>query len=248
MRVRQPRSGARTPVRRAAFGLACFAVVLTACGHTSGSIGAPSIPSARVVEGGTAHLHSATLEINSGFSSVTINAHDLGGFLFRADTPSPSPARPVVVRVGSTVEMTSRNVGNGGGPSVLAVTLATGVSWTIDLNGGASSESVNMQHGLLSAVKFTAGVSSSSVRLPMAVGTTSVDVTGGASSLSVVAPSGPPAQVTAGGGAGQVQLDGTTHNGVAGGSVFTEPSWSDSRNRYTVDLAAGVSSFTMTRA
>jgi hypothetical protein len=44
-----------------------------------------------------------------------------------------------------------------------------------------------------------------------------------------------------------VSLDGVTHTGVAGGSIFADPVWASSYNRYAVDLVAGVSDFEMSR-
>jgi hypothetical protein len=74
------------------------------------------------------------------------------------------------------------------------------------------------------------------------------DEPGGASVLAVEAPAGSPAQVEAQGGASDVQLDGVTHTGVAGGSVFTDPGFSGAENRYAITLTAGVSDFRMVRA
>ena len=51
-----------------------------------------------------------------------------------------------------------------------------------------------------------------------------------------------PAQVKVVGGASQVSLDGISHVGVAGGSVFADQAWAHSNNRYAIDLLAGVSS------
>jgi hypothetical protein len=75
-----------------------------------------------------------------------------------------------------------------------------------------------------------------------------VTLAGGASQLAIVAPPGAPAQVDAVGGASRINLDGVEHTGVAGGSVFSDPGWAASTNRYVIDLAAGVSDFRMTRS
>lgn len=63
-----------------------------------------------------------------------------------------------------------------------------------------------------------------------------------------MAPSGAPAEVKVVGGASQVSLDGTSHTGVAGGSVYADRAWASSDNRYTIDLVAGVSQFQMSRS
>jgi hypothetical protein len=105
-----------------------------------------------------------------------------------------------------------------------------------------------MTKGLLASLSFVAGVATASVRLPAPVGTLTLTLAGGATQLLIVAPSGAPAEVKVVGGASQVSLDGTRHTGVAGGSVFADPAWNSSENRYAIDLLAGVSEFRMSRS
>jgi hypothetical protein len=122
-----------------------------------------------------------------------------------------------------------------------------GVRWTINLDGGATTETINMKKGSLSYLSFGAGVAMASVRLPGPVGTITLTLAGGATQLLVVAQSGAPAQVKAVGGASQVSLDGISHTAEAGGSVFADPAWASSYNRYAIDLLAGFSAFQMSR-
>jgi hypothetical protein len=137
--------------------------------------------------------------------------------------------------------------GRGNGVPTMAIALARGVRWTVNLDGGASTEMVDMQKGSLSSLSFGAGVAVASVRLPAPVGTLMLTLVGGATQLPVVAPSGPSAEVKVVGGAGDVSLDGISHTGVAGGSVFADPAWTTSSDRFAVDLLAGVSEFRLSR-
>jgi hypothetical protein len=131
---------------------------------------------------------------------------------------------------------------------MIDVELARGVRWTINLDGGATTETVNMTKGSLSSLSFGAGVAMASVRLPAPMGTLTLTLAGGATRLLVVAPSGAPAEVKVVGGASQVSLDGISHTGVAGGSLFADPAWAGSSNRYAIDLLGGVSEFQMSRS
>ena len=54
-------------------------------------------------------------------------------------------------------------------------------------------------------------------------------------------------QVRVGAGAGAVTLDGTTHNGVAAGSVFASTGWQQATDRYDVDASGGVSALVVDR-
>ena len=51
---------------------------------------------------------------------------------------------------------------------------------------------------------------------------------------------------TAAGGAGSVSLDGATHTGVAGGSVFASPGWASATARYDVAATAGAANVSVT--
>lgn len=203
----------------------------------------------RVIAGGDARRSTATLDVVDGATTVQVSsARSLGGPLYRVSTPAGSGIRPLVSQTGATVEVGQTGTSPRTGIPSLDIVVARGVRWTIDLDGGATTESVDMRRGLLSSLDFGAGVSRASVRLPAAVGTQSVTLAGGASQLLVVAPPGAPAQVQAVGGASQVLLDGADHIGVAGGSVFTDPGWTGSRNRYAIMLSSGVSDFRMSRS
>jgi hypothetical protein len=69
---------------------------------------------------------------------------------------------------------------------------------------------------------------------------------GGASDFRLSLPTGVPAQVTAGGGASEVSLEGQQHTGVAGGSVFTTAGWAPGVAGFDIDATAGVSQITVT--
>jgi hypothetical protein len=143
-----------------------------------------------------------------------------------------------------TVLVGETGAGPGTGVPSIDVVLARGVRWTIKLNGGAGTETVDMGRGDLSDLTFGAEVSTATVELPPPNGTETVTMAGGARPIGHRGPARSPAF----GGAGRVLLDGSDHTGVAGGSVFSDPGWSTARNRYAVDLTAGVSDFRMSRS
>jgi len=236
------------PRGNAVVGLLSIAlvVVLAGCGGP-GSPVAAARNGPDVLTGGRGQLSSATLDVVNGSTAVRVSNRPLGADLYRVSTPEGSGTRPLASRRGRTVLVGDASTAARSGVPTLDVTLARGVRWTIDLDGGATTETVDMEGGRLSALDFGGGVSRASVELPAPVGTETVTLTGGASQLLVVAPPGPPAQVSAVGGASDGVVDGARHTGVAGGSVFTDPGWSTSRNRYAIALTAGVSDFRMTR-
>jgi hypothetical protein len=84
--------------------------------------------------------------------------------------------------------------------------------------------------------------------LPAAAGTQRVTMSGGVGQFTVRLGGAGPVRVAATGGAGSVTVDGATHTGVAGGSVWTPDGWDTATSRYDVDATAGVSTMTVGRS
>jgi hypothetical protein len=230
--------------------LFCAAVaLLAACGGPRAGVSATTEQGApQVLHGGRGSVTAATLEVVNGATAVSVSSQSLGSDLYRVSTPIGSGIRPLATRHRRTVLVGVTGAGQTTRVPSIDVLLARGVRWTIDLDGGATTETVNMGDRFMSDLDFGAGVSMASVYLPPAVGTETVSLAGGASQLFIVAPPGQPAQVDAVGGASRIVLDRVDHAGVAGGSVFTDPGWAGSINRYAIDLTSGVSDFRMTRS
>jgi hypothetical protein len=71
---------------------------------------------------------------------------------------------------------------------------------------------------------------------------------GGAAQFDVRLEGDAPVRVAAASGAGSVTIDGVTHSGVAGGSMWTPDGWSAATDRYDIDATSGVSTLTVSRA
>ena len=192
---------------------------LAAGARLAGLLAACSSPSptatAHTVSLDTDGRTQATLEVLTGTTVLEIGMADLGtaGSLLRVVTPPGAPAaqlRTDGTAGGSVVDLTAGNA-----PTV-TVTLNTRVSWRLELGGGTSRTSADLRRGQVTGIAFTAGSSVISLALPRPRGIVPVQLAGGASEFPLSLPSGVPAQVTAGGGAGEVSLEGADHVGVAG--------------------------------
>jgi hypothetical protein len=250
MQIAEATCRRRRQVSMAGSAAACLVVLLgaSATGATVGRSANTHLDRAHVLAGGSAHRSAATLDVVTGTTSVEVTAGTRSGQLYRVRTPAGSGIRPLATLDKGTLHVGQTGDGEHSGVPVLQVALARGVRWTINLDGGATTESVTMTKGSLASLSFGAGVATASVWLPAPVGTLTLTLAGGATQLLVEAPPGAPAEVKVVGGASQVSLDGTSHTGVAGGSVFADPAWNSSENRYAVDLLAGVSEFQMSRS
>jgi hypothetical protein len=166
------------------------------------------------------------------------------GDLYRISATHPdSPGRPEVTDGDGVVRLALA-----GGTRSVDVRLSAAVNWHVRIAAGAADQRLDLDAGPVSGVDLAGGANAIDLALPPATGTLPVRVTGGAGQVSVRTAGEAPARVRVGSGAAQVTVDGQGRTGVAGGTVFEPPEWAAARDRYDLDVAAGVSTLTVTRA
>jgi hypothetical protein len=256
--TRHPPGGKRLGAWGAAAVTGASAALLAAC--SSATPQQLHIPVTATATAPSANSHTvsmtvggrtrASLDVLTGTTVLTIGTASFGpgGPLLTVTTPAGTP-------VPQLSKSNPDGTANGNGPLVdltapntpaVTVTLNAAVSWQINLDGGASRTDVDLTGGQLSGISFNAGSSLVTLALPRPHGNVPVQMVGGASDFQLSLPNGVPAQVTAGGGASEVSLEGQQHTGVAGGSVFTTAGWSPGVTGFDIDATAGVSTITVT--
>jgi hypothetical protein len=228
--------------------VAAIVAVAAGAGATALTHGAP--PSPRVVSMPAAGRTQADLKVTAGTTVLDISVARLGGTLLRVSTPDTAPVRPVLS--GSAPILLSlagdrAAPGHGGSGYAVLVVLNSAVTWSIDLAGGTQRTDVDLRGGKVRAIAAMAGSDILDVSLPAPAGTVRILLAGGASQFLLSLPGGVPAQVTAGGGAGFLTVDGQELTGVAGGTVVVTPGWATARSRVEVDATAGVSRLAVSR-
>jgi hypothetical protein len=249
-RTRHPAGGIRLGAWGAAAVTGVAAALLAACSSaTPQQLGLPvpasSSHTVSLTAGGRTR---ASLDVLSGTTVLTIGTASFapGGPLLTVTTPAGAPvpqlseSDPDGAGNGTLVDLTAPNA------AAVTITLDAGVSWQIDLDGGATRTDVDLRGGQLSDIAFNAGSSLVTLALPRPHAAVPVQMIGGASDFQLSLPAGVPAQVTAGGGASEVSLEGQAHTGVAGGSVFTTAGWAPGASGFDIDATAGVSQITVT--
>ncbi len=228
---------------------ACAA--LAGCGSSGVAplgVGNPAVNPAggHVVSADRGNLKAAGFELASGVTTVVLHSGDIGVALYHIATPVGAGQVPSAVIAGGQVvaQLSSSGVN---GPSIVDVELSNAVMWTIHLDGGSTEANVDMSAGGLATLDFGAGVTRIDAKVPAEPDLVTVQMSGGATSFTVHAPDGMPAQVTIGGGASSATIDGVAHSGIAGGTVYTPDAWPSTGSRLTIDNTAGVSTFTLDR-
>ncbi len=189
---------------------------------------------------------ATVFQLVDGADVVRVRLGDLGTDRYEVSTPDGSRVVPVVAVRGAEIVAGVRDSG-AAGPAVVDVVLDASVRWTIRLAGGAADEAVDLTGGPGGDVDLSAGTARAAVTLPPGTGTQRVVLGGGAGTLTVRLGSAAPVRVRAGGGAGSVTIDGQTHSGVSGGSVWVPADWTAAADRYDIDATAGVSAIAVSR-
>jgi len=248
---------------RPALVLVGVAAAVVAAGGAALAVGVPSAPShpPEQVVSLPADGHSgATLEIRSGTTLLDVKVANLGGTsgrLLRASVPGDAPRPEITVASGDGRERSGKDelvfLSASDGASAVTVTLNAAVTWRLDFAGGTERTAVDLRGGRVAGITVVAGSDIVDLALPRPRGTVPVLLSGGASQFLLSLPGGVPVRVTAAGGAGEVSLDGATHTGVGGGSVFATPGWwpgasgAPGAPGFNVDATAGAARVSVTR-
>jgi len=238
--------------------LATAAVIAVAAGAggTALALGGPSSPHVATMPAGG--LTRAELKVTSGTAILDVSVGKLGGTLLRVSTPDGAPVRPVLSDPGLIV-LSLAGAGPGGpgaaGPAArrqdsgyaVKVVLNAAVTWSLDLAGGTQLTTVDMRGGKVAGIAVMAGSDTLDMKLPRPAGTLPLLLAGGVSQFLLSLPAGVPAQVTVGGGASFVSLDGQQLTGIAGGTVVTSPGWAAATSRYDIDATSGFSRLAVSR-
>src|SRR5689334_3343404 len=198
-------------------------------------------------------LTRAELKVTSGTAILDVSVGKLGATLLRVSTPDGAPVRPVLSDPGLIV-LSLAGTAPGGPPAqrqdsgyAVKVVLNAAVTWSLDLAGGTQLTQIDLRGGKVAGIAVMAGSDTLDMRLPRPAGTLPLLLAGGVSQFLLSLPAGVPAQVTVGGGASFVSLDGRHLTGIAGGTVVTSPGWAAATSRYDIDATSGFSRLAVSR-
>ena len=228
---------------------AAAAAVAVGAGGTALALGGPS--SSHVAAMPRGGLTRAELKVTSGTGILVVTTGKLGETLLRVSTPDGAPVRPVLSDPGLVVLALAGT--SPSGPQrqdsgyAVTVVLNAAVTWSLDLAGGTQLTQVDLRGGKVAGIAVMAGSDTLDMTLPRPAGTLPLLLAGGVSQFLLSLPAAVPAQVTVGGGASFVSLDGQQLTGIAGGTVVTSPGWAGAMSRYDIDATSGFSRLAVSR-
>lgn len=193
-------------------------------------------------------LSAGVLDLSYSAASITLDGADTGTDLYRATIDYPGGENPPTVSVDQqtgTVSITDNsNFGSfhffGSNNRKLDIKLSSRIPWTIRLSGGASGLHFDLRQLQLTHLEISGGASSVNGQLGAAKGTVGVNISGGASNVSLHLPSGSQWSVALDGGVSSVSIDGQGSGGL--GSLSKQSSgYTGASDRFDIRVSGGVS-------
>jgi hypothetical protein len=230
-----------------ALGLAVTAVVLAiAVVVAYVALSPPAAPPQITPANSSAPLGSATrgrLQIELGAVDLEVHADSSISDLYQAHLGFPSGQKPQVDVNGGTVVV--RGMGS---PSfgllpplrrTATITLNGSIPWDVQVGGGASQTRLDLRGVDLRSLTVDSGATHLDVLLPAPKGTVPVDISGGASNVTITRPQETPVEAQISGGASNLVVDDNQISILGGERRYTTPGYDSASDRYQVSISGG---------
>jgi hypothetical protein len=125
------------------------------------------------------------------------------------------------------------------------ITLNSSIPWEIHLGGGASRSTLQLGDVRLKRLEISGGANRVEATLPKPSGTVPIQVSGGATNVSLHRPSGTAVAATMSGGANNLRADGKAYNSFAGEASWRSPDYDAAADRYDVQISGGATKVTI---
>jgi hypothetical protein len=193
-------------------------------------------------------LKAGTLDLSYGAASIEVGSATLGDRLYQLHAIYPGGENPPDVSLDPQSGTVSINQGGGfspfhlfGGRRRLQVFLSNRIPWTIQIGGGASSVHLDLRELQLAGIEISGGANSVDVQLGKPKGTVPIQLSGGASNLTIHAAAGSEWSVSLSGGVSGVTINGASL-GAFGGDVHRESGgYGKAADRFEIQVSGGVS-------
>jgi hypothetical protein len=199
--------------------------------------------------GGLGGLTAATLDLSYNAATVDIRAGSLGDSLYQAHVDYPGSENPPTIsldRESGTLEI--RESASfvpfrlfGSSRRHLVVTLSDRIPWAIQVGGGATNLRLDLGGLQLSKLQVSGGANRLDAQLPSPKGTVLIDVSGGASNLTLRAPAQSEWRVAVSGGVSAVTINGSSSGTLGGDFQRQSPGYDSATNRFDIQISGGAS-------
>ena len=209
----------------------------------------PTTPPAagRSISAPVGGLRAATFELADGTSAIVVRTASTGGDLYRITASPAARQQPRATVRDGVVRLNLTRTGPGGKGEV-QVLLNAELRWSLRVSASVSTGVFDMRNSELAAARFAGDAAGIDLRTPRVDGTLPIRITGGINQFRVRTTGAPPARVRIDDGAGKVELDGRTTDGVAPDTSITGRGFGDAEDRIDIDVAGGIGAVTVAPA
>ncbi|HET7182259.1 MAG TPA: MarR family transcriptional regulator [Candidatus Limnocylindrales bacterium] len=182
---------------------------------------------------------NARLIMETAASRLRFEGPAPAGELVRATFDGPQPdvrASGGVVTIRYKREALAAFSGRGA-----RIELATGIPWTIEIDGGITDLAGSLARIELEGLDIGGGANHVSLDLPVPSGSVPVRLHGVASDVRFRRPAATPAALTVDGGIAKLRLDNQKHHNVGGRHRFQTDGFTAAPDRYEVEVLGGAS-------
>lgn len=188
---------------------------------------------------------SASLGIGIGAAEIHVHGEALGGTLYRVHAVY-SGRRPVINFDRSsgalTIEESSGDLSLfGNNRRRIDLTLNDSVSWSIADSSGASRSTYDLSDVRLAGLNISGAAENVTATLPQPSGQIEVDISGGASNVTLNRPRGVLVGVSLSGGATSVDIDGHHLGGLGSDHHYRPAGFESADDRYQINVSGGAS-------
>src|SRR5438132_1538691 len=195
-------------------------------------------------------LTAATLDL--GYSGATVDIHagtSLGDSLYQAHVEYPGSDDPPTISLDH--ETGTLAIGEGPGFSPLrlfgaarrhvALTLTDRIPWNLKVSGCQTTRHLDLRRLQLAKVEISGGASRMEAQLPNPKGTVVIDISGGLSNLTLLAPTGAQWRVAVSGGVSGLGINGSFYAAISGDFQQESPGYASASDRFDIEISGGAS-------
>ena len=194
-------------------------------------------------------LSAATLDLNYSGATADIQAGGLGDALYQAHVDYPGSENPPTISLdhqSGTLEISDSSSFSpfrlfGSSQRHVLITLTDRIPWTIQVGGGAANLRLDLRRLQLSKLEVSGGANRLDGQLPSPKGTVSIAISGGASNVTLRAPSGSEWRVSVSGGVSAVTINGSTSGSFGGDVQRQSPGFASATDRFDIEINGGAS-------
>ncbi|HSO93549.1 MAG TPA: DUF5668 domain-containing protein, partial [Candidatus Dormibacteraeota bacterium] len=237
----------RTLPRQTAAAVGAVVAILAVAGAVLYVGFGPTTPAGTVSSSASAplgNLERATLDLNVGGATVTINTDTTAGQLYSADFRANNGDSTVATLNRSTgvvrIDLQNRTFffGQRGNRSI-DLRLSPQVLWSISINGGATQQTLDLSNLKLGRLSVNGGAQEITLILPPASGIVPIEVNGGAANLTIHRPAGTEASLRMSGGVNDFTADGNHQSSLAGEMNWQSSGYTGATNQYNIRASGG---------